>query len=273
MFDLRYHIASLMAVFLALGLGILVGITIVDDEALVNEQKYLIDRLEEDFRHLRGQNTLLRQEIAKQRQEAAVLEEFARAALPYVIRDQLAGKRIAIVQSTGHPLPEGLAESLSAAGAEVVSSVNVAALLEEGSRPGEALADPEAGTGPLVTAGPAGGTVELIWSGLTGSGPGPSALDAVIILGGTNVKEKMLFEELDLPLISLLKEKGIVVAGVEVSGMPYSYLPYFRKWADITVERVETVYGQAALVFALSGFPGSYGPSGEAVSLLPPRRE
>lgn len=273
MFDLRYHIASLMAVFLALGLGILVGITIVDDEALVNEQKSLIDRLEEDFRHLRGQNALLRQEIAKQRQDMALLEQFAQVALPHVVKDRLTGKRIAIVQTTGTPLPDGLAASLEMAGAEVVSLLNVGSFLKQEKGLGQVVPQKEEGSGAAATGGSAPGLAELVWSGLAGEGAGIPSLDAVIILGGTTAKEEMLIEELDLPLISLLRKNGILVAGVEVSGMPYSYLPYFRKWADITVERVDTIYGQVALIWALTGFPGYYGPGGETPSLLPPVEE
>lgn len=275
MFDLRYHIASLTAVFLALGLGILVGITVVDDEALVNEQKYLIDRLEEEFRSIRGQNALLRQEIARQQQDMAVLEQFAQTALPYVIKDRLKGKRIAIVQTTGTPLPDGLAANLELAGAEIVSLIDLNTIFRQDDRPLKAIPEGEKDEAPMAIAGPVPEMVEMVWTWL--SLPGEAApeagsipLDAVIVLGGTATREDMLCEELDLPLISLLREKGIIVAGVEVSGMPYSYLPHYRKWADITVERVDTVYGQVALIWALMGFPGYYGTSGEAWGLLPP---
>ena len=45
MIDIRYHIASIVAVFLALGLGVLIGSTIVGDDLLVDQQKKLLDRL------------------------------------------------------------------------------------------------------------------------------------------------------------------------------------------------------------------------------------
>jgi hypothetical protein len=43
MIDMRYHIASLAAVFLALGLGILIGSAALSEHVLVNQQKHLID--------------------------------------------------------------------------------------------------------------------------------------------------------------------------------------------------------------------------------------
>lgn len=275
MFDLRYHITSLMAVFLALGLGILVGITIVDDEALVNEQKYLIDRLEEDFRFLREQNAFFRRQIANQQQDMVVLEEFSQTVLPYVIKDRLRGRKISIIQTSGSTLPEGLVANLEIAGAEIVSVVNAGSFVEQEFEPAKASQEPKKYMMPVAE------IVDLVCGGLPGedeydseevsaSFPG-EAIDAVILIGGAQSKEAgFLIEELDLPLISLFRQKGLTVAGVEVSGTPYSYIPHYRKSADIAVERIDTVYGQAALIWALTGFPGHYGASSEASSLLPP---
>lgn len=274
MFDLRYHITSLMAVFLALGLGILVGITIVDDEALVNEQKYLIDRLEEDFRFLREQNAYFRRQIANQQRDMVVLEEFSQTALPYVVKDRLKGKKISVVQTNGTTLPEGLLASLEIAGADVVSVVNASSLLEQEFELAKASPAPDKYPVPVAE------IADIVCAGLSGENSddpveGNSSvpvedISAVILVGGALSKDSGLLEELDLPLISLLRQKGVVVAAVEASGMPYSYLSHYRKSADIVVERVDTVYGQAALIWALTGFPGYYGASREALSLLPP---
>lgn len=278
MFDLRYHITSLMAVFLALGLGILVGITIVDDEALVNEQKYLIDRLEEDFRFLREQNAFFRKQMADQQRDMVVLEEFSQTALPYVIKDRLKGKKISIVQTTGAALPEGLVANLEIAGAEIVSVVNIASFLEQELQFGRESQEPNNWAVPVAE------IAGMVCAGLSGedeydseksekgntSFPGET-VEAVILVGGGLSKDSgFLLEELDLPLISLFQQQGLTVAGVEISGIPYSYLPHYRKSADIVVERIDKVYGQAALIWALTGFPGYYGVSNEAISLLPP---
>lgn len=39
MMDIRYHIATLIAIFLALGVGILVGSTVVGSDVLNDQQK------------------------------------------------------------------------------------------------------------------------------------------------------------------------------------------------------------------------------------------
>ena len=53
MMDIRYHIATLIAVFLALGVGILVGSTVVGSDVLNDQQKKMIDQLEKQFEVLR----------------------------------------------------------------------------------------------------------------------------------------------------------------------------------------------------------------------------
>ena len=51
-FGFRYHVASLVAVFFSLILGILIGGALFPDHILVDEQATLISELEERFREV-----------------------------------------------------------------------------------------------------------------------------------------------------------------------------------------------------------------------------
>ncbi|NLB18723.1 MAG: copper transporter, partial [Syntrophomonadaceae bacterium] len=57
MIDIRYHIATLIAVFVALGVGILIGSTLVSGDVLVEQQKKMITQLETQFNVLRERET------------------------------------------------------------------------------------------------------------------------------------------------------------------------------------------------------------------------
>lgn len=59
MFDMRYHIVSLVAVFLALSLGILVGTSIVNKGVLVKEQQRLVDSINESIKKVKENNKQL----------------------------------------------------------------------------------------------------------------------------------------------------------------------------------------------------------------------
>jgi len=120
LFDLRYHIASLVAVFLSLGLGIIVGVTMVGDEALVKEQKVLIDRLEEDFRILREKNLMVQKQIDEYKWTIGWLNGFSENTVPLLIRECLTDYRLVIIETGGYSVPPGLLANLEEAGAEVL---------------------------------------------------------------------------------------------------------------------------------------------------------
>lgn len=94
MFDLRYHVASLAAVFLALIIGILVGVGIssrtdVDEsERRVLEQR--IARLQQDNEDLSAEADLLRRQ-----REAA--DEYIDATYPALMNGRLRGTRVALL--------------------------------------------------------------------------------------------------------------------------------------------------------------------------------
>lgn len=93
MINLRYHIVSIVAVFLALGIGLALGSTFVDS-VLVSNLESQVDQLEED--------TVLavaERDAAVDRQEELLIEkrEFDALATPLLGRDRLADRSVVIV--------------------------------------------------------------------------------------------------------------------------------------------------------------------------------
>ncbi|HEX6311917.1 MAG TPA: copper transporter [Acidimicrobiia bacterium] len=74
MINFRFHLVSLIAVFLALGLGVVMGATVID-EAIVDGLNARINDVEDEADAQRAENSELREEIA--RLEAFVGDEFA----------------------------------------------------------------------------------------------------------------------------------------------------------------------------------------------------
>ena len=89
MVDFRYHALSLVAVFLALGIGIVLGVT-VGDSLVSNADRNLRDSLRDDVTDAREQ-VREQQELATRREE--VIEESA----PLVAANRLRGRRVAVV--------------------------------------------------------------------------------------------------------------------------------------------------------------------------------
>jgi Copper transport outer membrane protein, MctB len=92
MYNLRYHIASLVAVFLALTVGLLLGSIVVERGLLSSQQTTLVEGLQAEFDKLRTESSDLK---------AAndTLGAFASDAVPRVVSGVLEGRTILVLAS------------------------------------------------------------------------------------------------------------------------------------------------------------------------------
>lgn len=122
MIDLKYHIASIVAVFLALGLGVIIGSTIVGDDLLVDQQQKLIERLEEQFYTLKDRENELLEDNNYKEQLLYNYENYSQALLPAVVNGRLKDYKVAVIVTGDSEIPAGMINAISMAGAQVVSS-------------------------------------------------------------------------------------------------------------------------------------------------------
>ena len=88
-YSARYHATSLVAVFLALAIGILIGAEFGGD-ALTNTRKDLEHSLTGNLQDARERADELNGQLARS-------DEFASRVYPALVRDRLAGRRIGVV--------------------------------------------------------------------------------------------------------------------------------------------------------------------------------
>src|SRR6476620_7848838 len=93
MINFRFHLVSLVAVFLAMGLGILVGSTVIDQK--------IVNRLDREINSVRNENKTRKAESKELAKENADKEEFIALAAPYVADGRLDGQSVAIVAERG----------------------------------------------------------------------------------------------------------------------------------------------------------------------------
>lgn len=294
--DVRYHIASLVAVFLALGLGILIGAAALGERVLVRQQSELIERLERDVTRVTEERRELQGQLVETRTQLRQADRFGRAVLPLLVADRLYGKQVAIIRL--NPAPESrtiddLLAVLRTAGAEV--TVNLAfleepAAMDAASRAGVArilgMADPNAESLPLETLRGmsrelARGTPTLLTSYLvdsqvvTVSGGSKAPTQIAVLVGGASDETRAeSVRTLDLPLIDSLRGVGITVAVVEVTDVQTSLIKHYRTKGVLTVDNIDTPAGLTALVMGLAtGKTGNYGVKETARQLMPPAGE
>lgn len=117
--DLKYHLSTIIAIFLALGIGILIGSAMIGDDGMVREQQHLIVQIEKDLNSLRSQNSQYRaQQLAL---EGMIMEQsqFIDLLFKDAITDRLGGMRCLLVPDPRTKESQYLVQVLKAAGMKV----------------------------------------------------------------------------------------------------------------------------------------------------------
>lgn len=115
----RYHLVSIMAIFLALGLGVVVGTTVINP-GLVKNLNNQTDGLKQDVRDLQKEKVDLESQLD-------TLSTFGEQAMPYLVGDALLGQRVVIVTEEGVD-SRAIAETrraLDLSGAEILTTLTV----------------------------------------------------------------------------------------------------------------------------------------------------
>jgi len=289
MFDLRYHVASLAAVFLALIIGILVGVGISDRGLVDSAKRGLLEREVASLQRRLDHQT---QQSADRTRERAAAQTFINETYPALARNRLKGKQIAVVfvgSDDKGGIRSSVSSALSDAGAQQVRlrALNVpvdvtqldAALKSQPAAVGlRGKANLEALGRALGQELVLGGDTPL-WDSLTGTtslvqhrlGGNKMSADGVVVVrtaspqrGGTT---KFL-----LGLYEGLGSTSAPAVGVEQTDAEDSATAIFRRGGLSTVDDVDTRVGRLALVLLLAGQPGGqYGVKDSANDgALPP---
>jgi Copper transport outer membrane protein, MctB len=283
-FDLRYHVASLAAVFLALVVGILVGIGIsgrgfVDDA----ERRQLEGRIADLSEQL---------EVAEQdnddlerRQEAA--QEFVQGAYPVLVQDRLAGKRVAVlVVGSFDSTVEVVNEVVSESGGQLarVRAVRVPLPLDDVEQTmaasedfGDYVGEEELGTlGRDLGRELVRGDETPLWDALAAelveqrAYDSSEEADAVVVIRSVEPQQRETARFL-AGLYSGVASLGKPTVGVEQSRVEQSAIPTFQRHLPSTVDGLETPVGRLSLVLLLGGArEGNYGVRDTAEDFLPP---
>lgn len=288
MIDLRYHIASIVAVFLALGLGILIGSTIVGDNLIVDQQKKMIDRLEGQFYSLRERESELTASNSYKDTIISNYENYSQALLPPLVKEHLTGYQVALVVTGGSEIPAGMINALSIAGASVVSKSVILSnirLDEENLRqqvqefygldndisPDILRQYIAASVAAVISDKADPGVINFLQENdlLKFSGSNSTDLNGIILLGGTNNLAEFFAPSFDHSLIESLAGEGLKIFGVENSEISYSYMEEYQRDKISTIDNVDMSPGQISLVYAMEGEPGDYGIKATARKFMP----
>ncbi len=274
---------SLAAVFVALAVGLLLGVTIGDTELLSNVRGNLERSLKSDVENARDENATLRKELKNQ-------NEFAQAAYPQMVAGRLPGRRVAVIGSAGatRDVIKPLAGAVEPAG----GSIAFAAELANKPRYGELAA--ALGVPGLATPGDLPTVIQAERLGI--------AVGKRIARGRSRLQlRRFAFSKLsgDLRSARLFAfarnepraiktdagrrldafERGIVaglsrgaqrVVGVETGTTAPSSVKWYGSLGLSSIDNIEQYAGHYAFVLVLAGAKGDYGFKKTADAVIPP---
>ena len=285
MFDLRYHLASLAAVFIALAVGILLGVAIsgklsAADNAIAHDR---IDQLNDQLQQANSWA-----DIIGQRNKAA--EQLLEISYQALMENRLDGKNVGVLFAgpVDGSVRSAIERTLSDAGAGdpvrlIAVDTPVDATELDGALNGEQTlaqyaegGDDFAGLGTALGRELVDGEGTPMWDSLSSNlveersaWTSTPALDAVVVVRSWAPPEDPTAEEeaqarptetLVDGLLSGLQQSGIPVVGVETTTEDASAIDLYRTQGVSSVDDVETLAGRVALAFLLAGGePGHYG--------------
>jgi len=285
MYNLRYHIASLVAVFLALTVGLVLGTVVAERGTVTDQSAQIVQDLQKEFKLLRDDNSDLSDSLARD-------NSFATAMVPQLVGDKLAGKNVLVLSNTGRN--DGLSDTVDtikqAGGVPVVVTLESQSMgLDKIDRAVLVTALKNSGTDvskftdktdlePLVAA-----ALSHEWTTASDQRPVAALLESkgsisVESLTGTaTVQAAALLSAWDdspdavaLDVAKEMAQAGLPAVGVQVISRDTGVVTAAVSAGMSAVDNVSAPQGEYSLVWLLSGqATGYYGQDSAASALFP----
>jgi hypothetical protein len=288
MFDLRYHVASLAAVFLALIIGILVGVGI-SDRGLVDTAKRSL--LERRVASLQRELDRTRTESADRARERQAARTYVNETYPALMQNRLKNKQIAVVVigsvSGGDRILPAVRRTLDDSGGQQLRLRALKVPLDvqqvesalkglpeaKGLRGRQNLENLGRAVGDELASGGETPLLDALTPALveerTGATKAPA--DGIVVLR-TASPQKGATTRFLIGLYSGLAGTAAPAVGVEPTDAAYTAVPAFRQSGLSTVDDIDQPMGRLSLALLLQGAPaGQYGLKASAGNgALPP---
>lgn len=285
--NMKYYIVTIGAIFIALGIGIIVGFNLNYDQELSKQQAVVINDLDKRFEELKTTNDDLEDTLSKLSKDYDEVIEFINQNTDKIIVDVLAERNIGIISTNeNNDYNSEIRETLEKANANIAFDITINDKIIDKSKYEELSTSLDAeikSSDDLVnlivnTINIEGGKEKLEYLKEAGIieihslADSYNTYESVIVAGGSESKEREeIYQKLDKVLIPKLKENNKYVVGVQLTNVKFSYVDLFKEEKISTIDNINEGVGKVSLVLELENTKvyGNYGRLESADSLMP----
>jgi len=261
-------------IFLALGLGILIGITLENHNIIESQQTQLIHQIENHYATLRSETQQMKLELNNLNNENVQLKELSSYMLTELINDRLTGINVGLISFSKHAPMNDLLNFMEIAGISVEAAITIfcdsyisnGTIINTMQQPHEMMnlivedlidGMMNCNISPLIQEASELMMIPHVWRF-------DQPVDYIIL-----IKQGIsTFEYDNLLLTNTLKMNAPVVV-VDTDVIDVNSLAKFKSLGISTVDSIETIYGKLALACVLSGNKGNFSNTSNALIKLP----
>lgn len=284
--NMKYYIVSIGAIFLALGIGILVGFNLNNNEEMNKQQAAIIEQLDEEFSSIKEENDTISADLKNTDKKYNALVAYVNENADALMTGSLSGKKVAVVSTYGRTenvdkLKEIINQYDGSVAFELIFNKEITdkeLIKEAAEKTGEKFKSTEDVVNyvfDIVKRGNAESLApleELKMIDLNSESEDIANFSSVVISASSESSDPAKqFNELDKFVVSKLKSENKYVVEAQSKGAKTSYVEQYSKNKAATVDNIDEKTGVLSLVALIQdeNLVGNFGRLDTASSLIP----
>ena len=284
--NMKYYIVSIGAIFLALGIGILVGFNLNNNEEMNKQQAAIIEQLDEEFSSIKEENDTISADLKNTDKKYNALVAYVNENADALMTGSLSGKKVAVVSTYGRTenvdkLKEIINQYDGSVAFELIFNKEITdkeLIKEAAEKTGEKFKSTEDVVNyvfDIVKRGNAESLApleELKMIDLNSESEDIANFSSVVISASSESSDPAKqFNELDKFVVSKLKSENKYVVEAQATGAKTSYVEQYAKNKAATIDNIDEKTGVLSLVALIQdeNLVGNFGRLDTASSLIP----
>lgn len=285
--NMKYYIVSIGAIFISLGIGILVGYNLNYDQELSKQQASVISDLDSKFDSLKVTNDNLEKSLADLNEDYDKAIAFINDNVDSLVADKLIDKNIGIISTNqDNDYTSEIKDIITKANGNVSFDIvinnnifneqKIEELSTKLNLEMKSTKDVMVYIEKILSENNATTKLRELEDAnmikINALNENYQSYDSVVMAGGNNGKSgKDQYENIDKVLIETLKDKDKNIVGVQQSNTKFSYVDLYSNDKVTTIDNIDEGVGKLSLVMVLqdSNIAGKFGNLEGSDSIIP----